>query len=155
MLSKPLEARSEPCQTSKIERLAKIVNGQKPLTIFAKNSILDVRQGFEYAYDLFLSFFNFFVLSIGINVNIHVGNTIRHFSLTDVIDSILSKTVGCRIRINQGVILKGQKGWEELLFSPIRVLLQGNSHFIGQREKREDVPTFFTTTFTHSRALIH
>ena len=30
------------CQTSKIKRLAKIVNNFKPLTIFAKHSILDV-----------------------------------------------------------------------------------------------------------------
>ena len=28
----------EPCQTTKIERLAKTVNSQKPLTIFAKLS---------------------------------------------------------------------------------------------------------------------
>ena len=32
-----------------MERFAKIVNGWKPLTIFAKLSILDVLQGFEYA----------------------------------------------------------------------------------------------------------
>ena len=30
---------SEPCQTPKIERFAKIVNGFSPLTIFAKGSI--------------------------------------------------------------------------------------------------------------------
>ena len=29
---------SEPCQTSKMEFFAKIVNGQKPLTIFTKSS---------------------------------------------------------------------------------------------------------------------
>ena len=33
---------AEPCQISKIERFAKIINGFKPLTIFAKHSILDV-----------------------------------------------------------------------------------------------------------------
>ena len=43
------EAYSEPCQTSKIESFAKIVNGFMPLTIFAKRSILDVWQGSEYA----------------------------------------------------------------------------------------------------------
>ena len=32
-----------------MELFAKIVNGSKPLTIFAKNSISDVRQGYEYA----------------------------------------------------------------------------------------------------------
>ena len=35
------EAYSEPCQTSKTELLAKIVNAWKPLIIFVKNSILD------------------------------------------------------------------------------------------------------------------
>ena len=33
---------SEPCQTSKMEIFAKIVNYQKPLTIFVKSSSLDV-----------------------------------------------------------------------------------------------------------------
>ena len=37
------------CQTSKMERLAKLVNVFQPFTIFAKQSILDVRQGSEYA----------------------------------------------------------------------------------------------------------
>ena len=32
-----------------MERFAKIVNRYKPLNIFAKRSILDVRQGSEYA----------------------------------------------------------------------------------------------------------
>ena len=39
---------SEPCQTSKMELFAKIVNG-KLLTPFAKGFILDVWQGSEYA----------------------------------------------------------------------------------------------------------
>ena len=39
----------EPFQTSKMERFAKIVNGQKPLTIFAKRSTLDVCQVSQYA----------------------------------------------------------------------------------------------------------
>ena len=37
------------CQTSKMKCFAKIVNGWKPLTIFAKRSILDTYQGSEYA----------------------------------------------------------------------------------------------------------
>ena len=45
-----LKSYSEPCQTSKLERFAKIVDGFKPLTIFAKRSILDVRQGYEYVF---------------------------------------------------------------------------------------------------------
>ena len=38
-------------QTSKMEYFAKIVNCHKPLTIFTKCSILDIWEGFEYAYD--------------------------------------------------------------------------------------------------------
>ena len=36
------EAYSEPCQTCKMERFTKIVNGFYPLTIFSKHSIFDV-----------------------------------------------------------------------------------------------------------------
>ena len=39
----------EPCQTSNMERFAKIVNGSKPVTIFAKRSSSDASQGSEYA----------------------------------------------------------------------------------------------------------
>ena len=39
---KYLEAYSEPCQLSKMERFAKIVDGFYLLTISAKRSILDV-----------------------------------------------------------------------------------------------------------------
>ena len=38
----------EPCQISKMECFAKIINGFQPLTIFARRSILDVRQGSMY-----------------------------------------------------------------------------------------------------------
>ena len=38
------EVYSEPCQTFKMETFAKIVNGLKPLYVFAKNFILDVWQ---------------------------------------------------------------------------------------------------------------
>ena len=40
----------EPCQTSKMELFAKIVNGLKLLTIFAKHFILYVGQDSEYPY---------------------------------------------------------------------------------------------------------
>ena len=36
------EVYSEPCQTTKMKCLTKIVNGLKPLTIFAKRFIFDV-----------------------------------------------------------------------------------------------------------------
>ena len=42
MIREIAEAYSEPYQTSKMERFAKIVNGFQPLTIFGKRSILDV-----------------------------------------------------------------------------------------------------------------
>ena len=38
---------SEPCPASKTERFTNIVKGLKPLTIFAKGSILTVWQGSE------------------------------------------------------------------------------------------------------------
>ena len=44
------QAYSERCQISKMETFAKIVNGLKLLIVFAKNSILNVRQDSEYAY---------------------------------------------------------------------------------------------------------
>ena len=45
------EAYSEHCQTSKVESFAKIVNGFKKVTIFKRNSILEIfdRQDSEYA----------------------------------------------------------------------------------------------------------
>ena len=43
------EAYSEPCQTSKIEVFAQIVNGFWFLTIFAKSPILDVWSDSEFA----------------------------------------------------------------------------------------------------------
>ena len=39
--ARELEAYSESCQTSKMECFAKIVNGYKLLTVFAKHSISD------------------------------------------------------------------------------------------------------------------
>ena len=41
-LKQNTETYSEAYQTSKMELLVKIVNDRKPLTIFAKSSILDV-----------------------------------------------------------------------------------------------------------------
>ena len=43
---------SKPCQTAEMELFAKIVKNEKPFTIFAKTSILDVWQGSEYASEL-------------------------------------------------------------------------------------------------------
>ena len=43
------KAYSEPCQISKMEFSAKIVNGFQLLTIFAKNSMLDVWHDSEYS----------------------------------------------------------------------------------------------------------
>ena len=48
----PAEGYSEPCRTSKIELFTKILISLKPWTIFAKSSILDLWQGYEYAFDL-------------------------------------------------------------------------------------------------------
>ena len=47
------EVYSEPCQTSKIKLLPKIVNGFSPLNIFTKSFILDVCQGSDYASIIF------------------------------------------------------------------------------------------------------
>ena len=44
------EAYLEPLQTSKIELFAKIANSFKPLTVFAKNFMLDVCSGSKYAF---------------------------------------------------------------------------------------------------------
>ena len=45
------EAYSELCHTSKVEHFAKIVNGFKKITIFERNSILEIfnKQDSEYA----------------------------------------------------------------------------------------------------------
>ena len=49
------EEYSEPCQTSEMKRIAKIVNGLKPLAVFTKHSFLDVWQGVEYASEKLLA----------------------------------------------------------------------------------------------------
>ena len=46
---KILEAYSDNCETSKMQPFEKIVKDRKPLTIFTKDSILDVCQDSEYA----------------------------------------------------------------------------------------------------------
>ena len=46
------EANSEYCHTAKTELFAKIVKNEKPFTVFTKTCILDVWQGFEYAFGL-------------------------------------------------------------------------------------------------------
>ena len=43
------KAYSEPCQTFKVERVTKIANGWKLLTIIAIRSILDIRQCSQYS----------------------------------------------------------------------------------------------------------
>ena len=45
----------EPCQTFNMECFAKMVNGKKSLTIFLKQSILDVQQGSEYTSAIYYS----------------------------------------------------------------------------------------------------
>ena len=50
-------AYSERYLASKMQRLAKIVYGSYPLTIFAKRSILDACEGFEYASGIALKLF--------------------------------------------------------------------------------------------------
>ena len=55
------QAYSEPCQTSKIERFAKIVNVFQPLTTFAKRTILDVWQGSEYPSELVYLLWHLFI----------------------------------------------------------------------------------------------
>ena len=45
------EEYSEPCQTFKMERFAKIVDDFQLLTIFIICSILDIWEGCEYTYD--------------------------------------------------------------------------------------------------------
>ena len=49
-LLKNSEAWAEPCQTSELEYLVKIVNKWKLRTIFEKFSILDMWPGSEYAF---------------------------------------------------------------------------------------------------------
>ena len=56
----PSEAYSEPYQTSKMERLAKIVKDFQVLTIFSKFSILDICQGSEYASGLIGSIYSWY-----------------------------------------------------------------------------------------------
>ena len=43
------EVYSEPCRTSKMELIAKIVKGFQLFTVIIKSSILDIRMCFEWA----------------------------------------------------------------------------------------------------------
>ena len=52
------EAYSEPCQTSKIEFIAKILDRFQSLATCVKCSILDVWQGSEYAFEYLPKFNN-------------------------------------------------------------------------------------------------
>ena len=47
------EANSGPYQTSKMERIVKIDNGWKPLTVFSKSTIIDVWKGSEAPLEFF------------------------------------------------------------------------------------------------------
>ena len=49
---------SEPCQTYKMKRFAKVVNSFY-LTIFKKRFILDICQSYEYAYVKITSYLSF------------------------------------------------------------------------------------------------
>ena len=71
---------SEPSRTSKLELFSKIVNGWKPLTIFAESFILDVRLGSEYVSEHYaFSFFFFFLKN-----RIKVLNTVWKVSICGV-----------------------------------------------------------------------
>ena len=54
------DAYSQPCQTSKMELFAEIVQDWKSLTIFARSSIFEVWQGSEYS-------------SAGTYINLHIS----------------------------------------------------------------------------------
>ena len=49
------EAYAKPCQTSKVERFAEMVNGSTMLTVFAKHSLLNVCQSSEYGFAIISS----------------------------------------------------------------------------------------------------
>ena len=65
LLVQKAEAYLKSCQTSRMELLVKIVNGWKPLSIFAKSSILDVWHGFEYASNKFTKYLIYKVRNVG------------------------------------------------------------------------------------------
>ena len=87
--SKPLvlsEAYLEPCQTSKVNRFAKIVEGWKLLIIFAKVPIRDVWQGSEYVSELNQTSLRMFISSLDAHhteyrilneLSSHIGSYIR------------------------------------------------------------------------------
>ena len=52
------ELYSEPCQTTKMKLFEKLVSTRKSLTIFAKHSILDIRQGSEHVSEISSVLFN-------------------------------------------------------------------------------------------------
>ena len=49
------EAYLEPCQTSKIDIFAKIINGFQSLTTFTESSFTDIWQGYENASEISLN----------------------------------------------------------------------------------------------------
>ena len=80
------EVYSESSQTCKIELYVKMVNSWKSLTIFAKNSILDVWLGSEYA--CLLKFWNVnFEEKIFVLVDLHLGRSSNVFrTLSNIYD---------------------------------------------------------------------
>ena len=52
-ISKSTQTYSQPCLAFRIEAFAKLNNGFKPLTSFARSTILDVWLGSEYASRLY------------------------------------------------------------------------------------------------------
>ena len=79
------EEYSKPTQTSKKERLAKLVDGWIPLTVFAKSFLLDVWLGSEYVSHYPGTF------SIIVNWNYHFESS-KH--LSNVISDHQANTVG-------------------------------------------------------------
>ena len=57
------EAHSEPSQTSKLKLFVKIVHSRKPLTNFAKRSIIDVRLGYKFTSEWMFSLVGLQLLS--------------------------------------------------------------------------------------------
>ena len=53
MIMKVSGVYSDPIQTSKMEPFEKLVNGSKPIIIFAISNVLDIQLGSEYASDPF------------------------------------------------------------------------------------------------------
>ena len=112
------EAYSEHCQTSKVESFAKIVNGFKKVTIFKRNSILEIfdRQDSECAFANIFQLYpkNSFYCSINRNYqslsavrnsnNNKLINNIKLVGLKEILVSTHQKIIECYIEV--GAILQ-------------------------------------------------